>query len=232
MDALPSAAVSEFDPAAHVTCSSCHATDSQFDSATANRDLRRYHRKGPDAPTRAIVRAVRAIALPAGGTLLDIGGGVGAIHHLLLERDFTQARQVDASAAYLAVAAAEASRIGHRELVEFLHADFGAVADDVPAADLVTLDRVVCCDPDYARLLGPAATHARRALALSYPRPRLLVRMVVVIVNAMRRLAGRSFRVYLHPPGAIRAVLERSGLHSKWSGGTWIWAVELFVREV
>jgi hypothetical protein len=39
----------------------------------------------------------------------------------------------------------------------------------VAPADLVILHRVVCCYPDYERLLTAAADHARRALVFSYP---------------------------------------------------------------
>ncbi|MBI4419415.1 MAG: hypothetical protein HY560_01205, partial [Gemmatimonadetes bacterium] len=88
----------------------CCAVEKEFDAATARRDLRRFRRRGPDAPTRQLLAAVEARALPAGSTLLDVGGGVGAIHHVLLERGFSRATHVDASAAYLAGAADEAQR--------------------------------------------------------------------------------------------------------------------------
>ena len=97
-------------------------------------------------------------------------------------------------------------------------------------ADVVTLDRGVCCDPDYARLLGAAADRARRLVAFSYPRPRWSVRLFVAALNFVNRLRGRTFRAYVHPPAAMIGVLERAGLRRRWAGGTWIWAVELFER--
>jgi magnesium-protoporphyrin O-methyltransferase len=96
----------------------------------------------------------------------------------------------------------------------------------------VTLDRVVCCDPDYARMLGTAAALTRRFLAFSYPRPRWIVRLVVAATNAGRRLFGNDFRVHVHPPDRMDAVLEQAGMRKAWSGGTWVWAVELFERQV
>lgn len=208
----------------------CQASDEQFNVRMARRDLRRFERRGPDATTRQMLAAVREFPLPPQPVLLDVGGGIGAIHHILLEHGFAHAVQVDASAAYLAIAAAEAERRGHAGRVDFRRADFPEVAASVPMADAVTLDRVVCCDPDCARLLGAAADRARRLVAFSYPRPRWIVRLIVTALNFVNRVRGRTFRAYVHPPSAMTGVLERAGLRRRWAGGTWIWAVELFER--
>jgi hypothetical protein len=214
-----------------VSSSQCCATDEVFDTTVARRDLRRFQRRGPYQSAQQLVAAILDAPLPPQPTLLDIGGGIGAIHHLLLERGFARAAQIDASAAYLCVAADEARRLRHTDRVTFQHADFQAVAPDVPPADVVTLDRVVCCDPDFAGMLGAAADHARRLVGFTYPRPRRLARVVVAISNAVRRLRGQSFRVYVHPAAAMSAVLERRGMRRRWAGGTWIWSAELFERE-
>ena len=213
-----------------MTSCRCCATDQQFDHRLAVHDLRRFHRRGPDPATQQLLDAVRESPLPPGPTLLDIGGGIGAIQHVLLEHGFARAAQVDASQAYLAVAATEAARLGHSGRVSFTHADFRAVAPTVEAADVVTLDRVVCCDPDYAGLLGAAADHTGRLLAFTYPRARWYTRLYVATMNAWRRLRGEPFRSYIHPPAAMTAVLERRGLRRRWVGGTWIWTAELFER--
>jgi len=168
--------------------------------------------------------------LPPQPTLLDIGGGIGAIHHLLLEEGFSKATHLDASEAYLAIAEEQAKKLGHTDRVQFQLADFPRDASAVPDVDVVTLDRVVCCDPEYPQLLRAAAGHARRLLVFSYPRARWLVRAVTAFSNGMRRLRGRPFRVYVHSPAGMRAVLEKAGMIQTWAGGTWIWAVELFER--
>lgn len=213
-----------------MTSCHCQAADRQFGDRIARRDLRRFARRGPDAPTRHLVAAIRAARLPPQASLLDVGGGIGAIQHLLLEQGFGRAVQVDASKGYLTVAAAEAERRGHRGQVEFVHADFKVAAADLAAADVVTLDRVVCCDPDYPALLGAAADHAQRIVAFSYPRPGWVTRVFVAAVNTGNLLLGRAFRAYVHPPEAMFAVLEGAGLRKQWAGGDRIWAVALFER--
>jgi len=212
--------------------SACHccAPDQQFDQRQAQGDLKRLHRHGPDRTTKQILAAIQRHPLPAAPTLLDIGGGIGTIHHTLLDHGFAEATHVDASRAYLAVAAAEADRLGHRSRVMLTHADFRTVAPAAAPADVVTLDRVVCCDPDFAGLLGAAADHARHLLALSFPHRRWYTRLFVAGINTWRWIRGRSFRAYVHPPAAMTRVLESRGLRQCWRGGTWIWRVELFER--
>ncbi len=212
--------------------SSCHCctTDRQFDARTARRDLRRFLRRGPDPATRQLLSTIEAAPLPTQATLLDIGGGIGVIHHRLLDHGFASAVHVDASAGYLAVATAEAARRGHADRVSFRHADFRSAAAEVPSADVVTLDRVVCCDPDYPGLLGAAAERTRRLLGFTYPRDRWYTRAAVRGSNAWRRWWGQAFQVYVHDPAGMAALLEQHGLRRRWSGGTWIWAAEVYER--
>jgi magnesium-protoporphyrin O-methyltransferase len=213
-----------------MSCCQPASIEKQFDSGLARKDLKRYRRRGPDAPTRALIAAVEAHTLPARATLIDVGGGVGAIHHALLESGFAEATQVDASEAFIAMSKEEVGRIGHGARVRFEHGDFAALAPTLPNVDVVTLDRVVCCSPDYDGLLRAAAEHARHLVAFSYPRPRSLVRFVVKFTNWRRRTFSDGFEVHVHSPAAMAAVLERAGLRHAWAGGTWVWAVEVFER--
>jgi magnesium-protoporphyrin O-methyltransferase len=184
----------------------CRATENDrfFDARFVRRELKRYRKRGPGPSTRELLTAIEASSPPPGSTLLDVGGGVGGIHHRLLERGFAQATQIDASGAYLAA--------------------------DLPQADVVTLDRVVCCDSDYESMLGEAAAHARRLVAFTYPRPRFVTKVVVSGGNALPALLGRTFRTCVHPPERMAGVLERNGLRRRWAGGTFIWAAEVFER--
>ena len=214
-----------------MTCSHCVVTDRQFDAAIARADLKRFRRRGPDAATRKLLAAVQAAELPAEATLLDIGGCIGAIHHRLLDQGFARAVHVDASTAYIAAAKGEAERLGHGERVTFRHADFRAVAEEIAMADVVTLDRVVCCDPDYGGLLRAAADHARRLLSFTYPRRNWLSRAIAEVGNRWRALWGDPFRSYIHSPTAMAAVVERAGLQRRWEGGMIVWAVVVFERS-
>jgi hypothetical protein len=101
--------------------------------------------------------------------------------------------------------------------------DIAVEGGDIEPADVVILNRVVCCYPDYERLLGAAAVHARRALVFSYPRRNAVSRAVIAVQNAGFRLARREFRVFAHPPEAMLAVLRSHGLAPRFEheGGVW-----------
>jgi magnesium-protoporphyrin O-methyltransferase len=204
--------------------------DRVFDDRTARGDLRRFRKKGADKPTAVLIDAVANRSLPPAPSLIDVGGGIGAIHHLLLDRGFATATHVDFSNPYLETAESEAVRRGHRDRVQFRYGAFAEIAPTLEMADVVTLDRVVCCDPDYNRLLHAAAGRARRVVAFSYPRERWVIRVMMVFGNLMQRVRGRAFRTFLHSAEAMAAVLERAGLTSVWTGGTWVWKVDVFER--
>lgn len=103
-------------------------------------------------------------------SLLDIGGGIGVIQHELRAAGVTGITGVDASRAYLAMAREEAERRGYAGDARYVYGDFVALADGIAPADIVTLDRVVCCYPDMAALMDSAAAKAGRFLGLVYPR--------------------------------------------------------------
>jgi magnesium-protoporphyrin O-methyltransferase len=162
--------------------------------------------------------------------LLDIGGGIGVIHHELLEDVVDQATHVDASSAYLKEAKAEAARRGHDGRVRFIHADFTDVASDLPKADIVTLDRVVCCYPDFRSLLQAAADRSRGALALTYPRETWYLRIGLRVANFFQRLRRDPFRVFLHPVAEMDALLERAGFEQVSMRRLFVWEMALYQR--
>ena len=145
------------------------------------------------------------------GTLLDVGSGVGSLTFGLLERGMTHATAVDASSSYNHVARQEAERVGRADAVQFVHGDFVSVAPQLPAASLVTLDRVVCCYPSYEPLLDAALSHADRCLALSYPRDVWYVRLGVTLENGQRRITQNPFRTFVHPFATMEQMTRAAG---------------------
>ncbi len=212
-----------------VTCCQREGIARQFGRRTAAWELRRYRRRGPIRTTRLLVEQLRRDGV-AGESLLDIGGGIGAVHHELLDAGARAAVHVDISRDYLASAREEAGRRGHGPRVEFVEADFVDVAATVPDADVVTLDRVICCYPDMERLVSLAADKARRSLGAVYPRDTWWVRPTVAAVNVLSRLRRSAFRVYAHPPGAIERVLRSHGLERSAGRRTVAWEVVVYRR--
>lgn len=213
-----------------MSCNCCEITDHAFTESEARSDLRTYRRRGPARQTKLILDAIRSLNLKE-AMLLDVGGGIGAIHHELLEDVAREATHVDASSAYLKVAREEAKRRGHSERVQFIHADFTEVAPDVPPADVVTLDRVVCCYPDFRGLLGAAARHSREAVALTYPRETWYLRTALRVVNFFQKLSRDPFRVFLHPVAEMEALLNNEGLQKVSVHRLFVWEMALYHRR-
>ncbi len=90
---------------------------------------------------------------------------------------------------------------------------------------MVTLDRVVCCDPDAEALLRGAASRTRRLLAFSYPRDRWYMWILTALENFWRRLRGSPLRTFVHPPERMGAVLEAAGLVRVARQGTLVWVL-------
>src|SRR6266498_407461 len=211
-------------------CNCCEITDNAFSEEEAKAELKTYRKKGPANQTKLILRAIRSLNLK-NAILLDIGGGIVAIHHELLEDVAAQATHVDASSAYLKEAKEEAARHGHNDRVNFIHADFTDVANDLPKADIVTLDRVVCCYPDFRKLLKEAAEHSKRALALTYPRETWYLRLGFSIINFFQRLRKDPFRVFLHPVSEMRSLLKQEGFEQVSMRRLFVWEMVLYQRE-
>src|SRR6266704_990000 len=100
-------------------CSCLEITDNTFGEDDAKADIKNYRRHGPANQTNLILEAIRSLGLNS-VSLLDIGGGIGVIHHELLKDVALEATHVDASSAYLKEAKEEAARRGHDDRVNFI----------------------------------------------------------------------------------------------------------------
>ena len=210
-------------------CEQCAGIETQFGDDMAERELRKFRKRGPRKTTRRLLDAVRSLGI-SDATVLDVGGGVGAIHHELLGAGANQAVHVDASTAYLRAARSEVERRGHAGRVTFMHGDFLDLAAEIPAADVVTLDRVVCCYPNATQLLAASAAHARRMVALVYPRDNVFMRASAVVVNGLMRLKRSTFRTFIHPTRVVEGALEGAGFTRSYRRAGLAWQVVVFAR--
>ncbi|NOX36888.1 MAG: methyltransferase domain-containing protein [Calditrichaeota bacterium] len=201
-----------------------------FNEKTARKNLKQYLKKGAAKTTRMLLQAIEE----ANGTaesLLDIGGGVGAIQLELLQQGIQRVYSVDASPAYQAVARAEAERRGYCDRIIYLMGDFVELAPQVPEVDIVTLDRVICCYPDVEHLVGLSARRARRLYGLVFPRERWWVKLGVRGLNTVMWVLRRPFRTYVHSTQVVNNILHREGFVRRYHRTRGMWQVMLYVRE-
>lgn len=211
-------------------CNCCEITDKTFGEQQAKADIRSYRKRGPADQTKLMLQAIRSLKIK-NADLLDIGGGIGVIHHELLEDVAEKATHVDASSAYLKVAREEAARRHHAERVRFVHADFTDVAAEIPVADVVTLDRVVCCYPDFRGLLKGAAEHSRRAVVLTYPREIWYLKIGFRVARFFQNLGKDPFRIFLHPIAEMDSLLEHEGFERVSLHRLFVWEMALYQKR-
>jgi hypothetical protein len=195
-----------------------------FNQRFARRLANRYRKRGLDQTAQTMVQFLRQLGME-GASVLEIGGGVGEIEVELLQTGAARAQNLELSPAYQQQALELAGQAGVQGRIDWRIHDLAEDPGAVAPADLVVLHRVVCCYPDYARLLGAAADHARRALVFSYPPRNPLSRAFYGVFNLVMRLTRSSFRGFAHPPGAMLAVLEDHGLRLTYQRRSRIWQI-------
>lgn len=212
-----------------MSCSHCRGAERVFDEGQADDWLRDYDRAGPSQATERLLHGLQRAGCE-GRSLLDVGGGVGVIAFELFEHGLASATLVEASEAAVRRAQQTARARGLNDRMRVLHGDFVELASDLPGADLVTLDRVVCCYPDMPRLIGYASAQAGRAFGAVYPRDTWWVRLALKFANLWFFLQRNPFRVYVHSPAAIDAVVRGNGFARTLLEKTSMWEITIYRR--
>jgi SAM-dependent methyltransferase len=210
--------------------SCCRGVEEVFDAREAARRLRAYRRRGPARSTRVLLGALLEAGV-ADASVLDVGGGVGAVHHALLEAGARSALDIDASPAYLDAARAESARRGHAERARYQRGNFVELAAATEPADIVALDRVICCYHDMPALVGASAGKARRLYALVYPRDTWWIRLGVRLLNRACALRRSAFRTFCHPTAAVEDAVRRAGLSPSFHQDVGMWQVAVYERR-
>ena len=182
-----------------------------FSYRFARRVARMYCRRGLDRTQRRLVTFLTERGIEH-ASVLEIGGGVGEIQIELLSRGARKATNLEISRNYEPEAEALLERFGMVDRVQRRFVDIATSPNAVEPADVVVLHRVVCCYPDYERLLSAAAGHAKRLLVYSHPPRNSLIRMIISCENLLHRLRGSDFRAFVHPPAAMIKTAEAQGM--------------------
>lgn len=202
---------------ARIGCDGLHADD----------DLETWRSGRLHPASRELIDAVREEGVE-GAALLDVGAGVGAVHLTLLESGAATAVDVDASREYLAVARAEAERRGLAGRVEHRYGDLVELAAELPQADIVTLDSVICCYPYLAPLLEAAVRSRPRLVGLTYPRDVWWMRVYMWWFNLTHALRRRADRYYVHRHAVLNRFMADAGYRKIHDGGTRGWRVLIY----
>lgn len=195
-------------------CCPSNPYDTVFGGRFARQMAKRYRRRGLSRTARRMVDFLAEQGLD-GATVLEIGGGVGELQIELLQRGASHATNLEIATGYEEEAGALLEQAGLTDRVTRRIVDVADAPDEVEIADVVVLHRVVCCYPDYDKLLRAAGSRARRALVYSHPRRNPPLRAWLWLEHRFHQLTGCDFRAYAHPPAAMIDVLGRAGLQPK-----------------
>jgi hypothetical protein len=210
-------------------CCSTSAYGEFFDEKLARRDAEGYRTRGLSGAGKRLVELIAARGVE-GADVLEVGGGIGALQLELLQHGAAHTTNAELSPAYEGEAVALLQERSLAQRVDRRIVDIAMDPNAVPSADVVLLHRVVCCYPDYERLLDTAARKARRLLAFSFPPDLSVARAAILLLNLWPRLRGCDFRSYVHPEREMLAVVERNGFRVTSRERSGVWRIVLLER--
>lgn len=204
-----------------MNCCDPNGLDEMFAGPLVRQELRAYQANGLNKRQQKLMTLLEPVL--SNSSVLDIGCGIGALGTALLTKGAGEGTFVDLSSASRAAAREVAASAGVGERAAFYQDDFATSARPYPQAEVVVLDRVVCCYPDAAALLAKAARHCRGTLVFTYPRPFWFVRLFRAFCAFGMRLSGREYRFFLHDPALLVRAATGAG-HTRVvvrSAGVW-----------
>jgi magnesium-protoporphyrin O-methyltransferase len=211
------------------SCCNARGCDGFFTPRMARRAAERYRKKGVDKTAQRMLAFLEAHGIE-GASVLEIGGGVGELQIELLKRGAARSVNLELSPAYDEEAMQLVREAGVNGRAERRLHDIAADPGGVEPADVVVLHRVVCCYPDYERLLSAAADHARRLLVFSYPPRNVVSRFLLGAQNLLFTLQRKEFRTFAHPPARMLRVVEERGLLLVHTHRPLVWQIAGFDR--
>lgn len=211
-----------------MTCQHCCDADKHFDNKTAVKQMNTFLKKGVTGTTKKIVSVLDKVEV-RDKQMIDIGGGIGALQWYFLKRGGKSTVMVEASSSYLQEAKKYAKDKWSEE-AKFIQGDFNDVAENLENADLVSLDKVVCCYPDYERILTNSISRTNMYLVLSYPISNWISRTLNKAQKLSKIFKKSEFSTYIHPVKKMRALIEDQGLQLRDRTTTFPWIIELYQK--
>lgn len=200
-----------------------------FDSKEAERRLKRYRRRGLDGMARRLLSYLRGRD-PEGRTVLEVGGGIGDFQIELLKAGAAGAVNIELSPEYEESARELSGALSLTGRIERRLGDFVEQRDEVAPADIVVLNRVICCYPWMERMMEASVSKTRWLLAIAVPRDRVVSRVMVVVSNAVLRLGGHDFESYVHSVDRMEAIASHAGLTRVFVKKGLVWQGLVFER--
>jgi 2-polyprenyl-3-methyl-5-hydroxy-6-metoxy-1,4-benzoquinol methylase len=209
----------------------CCGADMFFDKKKATKEYRKYLKKGPTKATAKIIQQLEGQDL-ANKTLIDVGGGIGALQWWFLQQGGKHTTDIDASSGYLKQAQNHAATKGWHNNTNFVLGDCTEIYTELPDPDYITLDKVVCCYPNFEEILTVTCDKSQAYVALSYPMDGIIAQVIRNIGTLFFMLKRNPFRPFVHPVKEIRDIFAQKGYTRVAHNLAFPWHVETYAKSV
>jgi len=208
----------------------CCGADLFFDKKTAEKEYRQYQKKGPSRVTAKIIQQLENQNVQ-GKSMVDVGGGIGALQWWFLKNGGAQTSDIDASSGYLKQAQEHAIENGWKDKAHFVQGDCLDSFNEIDDPEFITLDKVVCCYPNYKEILEATCEKSKSHISLSYPMDGLISETIRLIGDLYFRIMKNPYRPYVHSVKKIRNVFTSKGYQRIAYDLAFPWHVETYVRS-
>jgi magnesium-protoporphyrin O-methyltransferase len=203
--------------------------EKQFDKDRVANRVHEYHSKGISKETRILVDSLKSMGID-GYSLLDIGCGYGGIGIELLKSGVAEVENLEASSSYLKAAKAESRKNSLGDKTTFTYGNFVEIAEEVSAADIVTLDKVICCYDELEPLIKLSCNKTLKLYGLIYPRDSWWGQAAIGFENLVRKIKGNTFRVFVYPTETVDNLIKESGMKRIFYKSLMVWQIVIYSR--
>jgi magnesium-protoporphyrin O-methyltransferase len=201
----------------------------QFDLKLAQAELAGYRKGEIKKNSRPLLEALIGIK-PVGASVLDIGGGIGALDFELFKVGISNTIHVELSEPFSTVFRQEAERRSLQDKVQCYQGDFLQLRDKIENVDLVCLDKVICCYQHYESLIALSASKSQKWYAYVIPRDVWWVKFAESLKTFFQRFMSNPFLTYVHPVAAIEQLVIASGFRKISEHRGMIWQTTVYER--
>ena len=182
----------------------------KFDDKNARQEINDYRLGTIKKNSRPLINILSNLDL-SGLTLLDIGGGIGVISFELLKLGISHSTHIELSDSYCKIFQEESLKRGVNKKITSLQGDYTNLHNEVGPADLVCLDKVICCYANFADLVVASSKNAKRFYAYVIPRDTWWVKLAEGFSTFFKILVNDSFRSFIHPQHEIERLVLSNG---------------------
>lgn len=208
----------------------CGILNRAFDKKRANKDLKRYSKKGLNRETKLLLDFLKDKITNL--QVLDIGCGIGDLTIELVKAGASNSLGVDISEAYIETARNLWKNTGLDGSLQFEAMDFVENEKQIEKMDMVVSNKVICCYPDMERFIHTSASHAKKFYGITYPVDHSVVCFFARIKNWFTWFTKRrGFKVYIHNNAEIRKCIESHEFRRIFNERKWFWVIDVFEKR-